>query len=151
MTVDVRAAIIALDKLMADLDTATRAGVSAGADRVQTLGRAYVPHTSGRGDGELAPSIVVTGPSPTGAVEYTALVGPTVDYGRIREIGGHIPGRKKVMTHPFLRWEIDGKPIFARKVYQHGAKYMLHAVEDVRPVFQNGIVAPKWASAVRRV
>lgn len=149
MPVDASAAIAALDELMVLLDAATHDGVSEGADMVQRIARAGVPETSGRGSGQLAASIMVTGPGPTGAASYVAKVGPTTVYGRIREIGGAIPGRKG-MTHPFLRWEANGRVYYAREVHQHGAKYLLHAVETVRPQFPN-IMVKRWRRAIESV
>jgi hypothetical protein len=150
VAVDVDAAVTALDALMVALDDATREGVADGAARVQRLGRTYVPETSGRGSGQLASSITVTGPYPSGLGSHTAKVGPTTVYGRIREIGGQIPGRRTVMTHPFLRWEANGRTFFARKVHQKGGKYMLRAVIDVRPQFQD-ICARRWRHAIESV
>jgi len=143
--VDTSAAVAALTQLAVLIDAATKDGVADGADLVQGLGRTYAPHLSG----ELASSITITGPAATGPAEYTAKVGPTMVYGRIREIGGAIPGRKG-MTHPFLRWSYGGHWVFKHKVHQHGAKYMLHAVEDVRPQFRS-IVARRWANAIDSV
>jgi hypothetical protein len=71
-------------------------------------------------------------------------------YGRIREIGGRIPGRRTVMTHPFLRWYWNGHPVFKRFVDQKGAKYMLHSVEAVRPQFP-GIMIKRWRNAIESV
>lgn len=146
MPVDVSAAVAALDELMVLLDAATHDGVSDGADMVQRLGRSFAPKLSD----QMASSITVTGPSPTGVASYVAMVGPTVVYGRIREIGGSIPGRNKVMTHPFLRWSYNGHWVFKRKVVQTGAKYLLHAVEGVRPQFP-GIMVRRWTAAIESV
>lgn len=145
MAVEAEGAIAALDRLMVSLHEATHDGVEDGAKAVQDGARAFAPHLSG----ELAGSITITGPTPTGVASYAALVGPTVVYGRIRELGGPIPGRRTVMTHPYLRWYWEGRPVFKRKVHQHGTHYLLHAVEEVRPRFRD-MCARRWAEAIRR-
>jgi len=145
MPVDARDAIAALDKLIADLEAATKDGVDDAAHQLQGLVRENAPHLSG----ELAATVAVTGPYPI-VRGYAAKVGPTLIYGRIRELGGRIPGERKVMTHPFLRWYQDGKPVFARSVRQKGSRYVLRSVEEFRPQMRN-VLMRHWANAMRMV
>ena len=145
MAVDAKDAIAALDQLITDLEHATKAGVGEGADMLQGIIRENAPHLSG----ELATSVAVTGPYPV-VGGYIAKVGPTLIYGRIRELGGRIPGSKTVMTHPYLRWFQDGKPIFAKSVHQRGSRYVLRSYEIYKPQHRN-VLMRHWANAMRMV
>lgn len=143
---DAKAAIAALDHLVELISDATRDAVDEGATAMQTEGQGFAPHLSGA----LAASITITGPYPSGVAGFTALVGPTVVYGRIREIGGPIPGRKTTMDHPYLRWMWNGRPVFKKKVHQHGTGYMLRADTLVRARF-NDICVRHWTQAITQV
>ena len=158
MPVDVDAATAALDKLAADLIEATRDAVGDGAEWVRMAARAEAPMQIGT----LKASIIVDGPrlsatvsglwkaAPRGPGSFAAKVGPTVVYGRIREIGGRIPGRGHAMTHPYLRWFYMGRPVFRHVVGQKGSHYMLKAYSEFEPQFR-GMCIRRWSNAINSV
>lgn len=141
MVVDVSATVAALDDLQAAIQRATREAVADAAEQIQRGARANVAKLSG----ELAASISVTGPYPAGASTWAADIGPTTVYGRIQEIGGPIPGRRTVMTHPYLRWYSDGRPIFKRKVHHPARPYLKPAAEATD---FDAICRRHWADAL---
>jgi phage gpG-like protein len=103
-----------------------------GAEAVGVHGRALAPRRTGR----LASSIVVT------RVGDRALVGPTVVYGRIRELGGEILPR----NHAHLKFIYHGKLIFAKRVMQGGTHYMQRALAMSGPdIYREAYLT--WAEA----
>src|ERR1035437_4806320 len=104
----------AIDAMMARVLAATEDSVKEGADKVTELARAKIK----TGSGKLAESILTTGPSPTGATSFEALVGPTVVYGRIHELGGVIHPK----DHPYLAF--SGVDYNTANRYGPGMKYM---------------------------
>lgn len=158
MPIDVSKTVAALDVLAARFKEAARSATGDGAYAIRDGARELAP----LGIGTLRASIIVDGPRqassvpglvaslPHGDAVYAAKIGPTVVYGRIREIGGRIPGRRKAMIHPYLRWQHDGHWVFRRSVYQHGTGYLRHATEMVVPRV-NGFVRDRLTTAIRSI
>lgn len=155
MPVEVAATIAGLEAWLDRMRAATRDAVAEGASEINWLARANAPiglPTPGR----LKASIRVTGPYPLSRDAYAAKVGPTVVYGRIRELGGHIWPH----GHPFLAFQWAQAPptmrrlpdgrVLARHVYQRGRPYLKPATEVVRARFR-GIAERHWAAATLEV
>jgi phage gpG-like protein len=68
---------------------------------------------------DLAVSVVVDESPADGEAE----VGPTTDYGRIQELGGHMTG------HPYMRWVEDGRVHYSRGHDLPARPYLLPATE----------------------
>lgn len=148
MGVSVRDTQAALDILALRMDNAAKGAAGDAARKDRDRARGLAPHLSGA----LAGSILVDGPRninsmtgidigvPRGEHVYAAKVGPTVVYGRIREIGGAIPGRRTVMTHPYLRWTYNGHYVFKKHSPQKGTKYLLRATAATIPYFNKAMV-----------
>lgn len=119
--VDVNAAIAALVDIQAAMDAACREIVVDGAHIVQAASMGFAPVGDRPGGGQLRRSIDVKGPMPSPLGGWEAKVGPTVIYGRQRELGGAIfPVRAKA-----LHWvDAAGVEHFALRVYQHPEPYM---------------------------
>ena len=144
MPVDVSRTVAALDELQAAIQLATREAVADAAEQIQRGARERVAKLSG----ELAASIRIEGPLPAGPSMWSAKIGPTTVYGRIQEIGGPIPGRRTVMSHPYLRWYSNGRPVFKRKVHHPARPYLRPAAEAVD---FDGICRRHWADAILSV
>ena len=144
MAVDVSRTVAALDELQHLIEVATREAVADGAEQIQRLARANVAKLSG----DLAASISITGPYPASPSVWGAQIGPTTVYGRIQEIGGPIPGRRTVMSHPYLRWYSNGHPVFKRKVHYPAHPYLRPAVEAAD---FDAICRRHWADAIEAV
>ena len=141
----------AIDNLQRLLVEATAKASLEGGMLVEGLAKANAPVKTGT----LKRSIDTSGPRPTGAVEFTTLVGPTVIYGRLRELGGWIPGGatpqpKTDASRPqWLHWVDEaGGEHFARLVHQTGRPYLKPAVEASRARFR-ALCANRWAGAIR--
>lgn len=122
--------IAALDALIHRIDSATKASVrdSIGAVESKAKGLAHVK------TGAMRRSILPTPVMPAGPHVFTAMVGPTVVYGRQKELGGHIfPVRARALR--FL--DRDGHVVFRSHVYQHPIPFLKPGFEatDVRGVF----------------
>lgn len=69
-------------------------------------------------------------------------VGPTTDYGRIQELGGHMTG------HPFMRWFENGRWYRSRGHDLPARPYLLPATETVVDGGElTGIYYKHWAEA----
>lgn len=169
----------AMDALIARSLEAMRSVVGDAAHDIQVGGRAIAPVRLGT----LRASIKVDGPreastvpdlpkaTPRGPAVFAARVGPTVVYGRIREVGGNVPGLKTRMDGNWLRWWWHGRPVFwnvgaysytikktGRTVYrkgrgrqmQHGAPYLRIATDPVRDAFVPMVVR-KLTAAIEEV
>jgi len=140
----------AIDALIASVIEATAKATMDGAMLVKSLAQAEAPHKTGR----LAGSIDVTGPGPTGSASFEALVGPTVVYGRLRELGGWIPGGASPQPKPpgkrdWLHWVDEaGNGHFSKLVYQTGRPYLKPAVEGAELRFRS-ILANRVGDAIR--
>lgn len=163
MAIETRAAQAALDDLIDRVTRATSAAVVEGAALIEREAKGNAPVDTGT----LWRSIDIEGPRRTGVARYSADVGPTVVYGRIRELGGDIypstqrtfvgwgvdrRGRPyKIYRGGLLRWfDPTGHPIFASHVHQAGRPYLKPATEAVRLRFR-GIAARHWGSAIRGI
>lgn len=132
MGVDVSRTLAALGDLGKRMDTAAFNTVKDGLDLIQLSARAKAPvgtpGNSTNAPGDLGRSIEVEGPAGDGGI-YSGKVGPTVIYGRQRELGGDIyksPGWMKFM------WGDKGLT-FAHHVYQKPEPYLKPATEEQLP------------------
>ena len=148
MAGDASEAIRAIDDLIERLESATEAATREGIGVFEGAAKSNAPIKTGT----LRRSIFVTGPIRTAMYRWTARVGPTVVYSRIRELGGVI--RAKHLTADgrpgFLRWvDAAGRPHFAREVTQRGTHYVKRGVEEtasrVRAIFYE-----HWLEAIGR-
>lgn len=136
MPIQVQATKDGIDRLLAALPQATaRVSVSM-AEEVQRDARANLEDPMG----PLAESILLEGPDQVGSTEYMTKAGPTLVYGRQRELGGTI----EPVSHTFLTahyrapgywmWDFgDGRglrDVFALSVHQEGQFYLKRAVEE---------------------
>lgn len=121
---DVAQTIAGIDALIAALDDATRQITADAAHIIQAKSMKEAPvgvaGNSTNMPGDLRRSIMVTGPHGGDGV-YEALVGPTVVYGRQRELGGAI----YPVVARFLRFTKFGHVYYRRRVYQEPNPYML--------------------------
>ena len=159
MTVETGAAERALDRLIGLIDAATFDIAKTGSEEVGRAARANAPNLSG----QLAASIVEEAPTNVGTrygmagvhagpYFWTAKVGPTVVYGRIRALGGDIPkkGHRASTPHGYLKWYWEGRPVFKKRVHQGGNKYLLNALEDYEAAFLQ-MATNRWAAAIEAV
>ena len=126
----------AIDRLILLLDSATSEGVAKSAEAVREKAAALAPKgvegNSTDPPGHLAQSILVSGPVGGGG-EYAAQVGPTVVYGRQRELGGPIfPD-----VAPLLVFTKFGTVYRVASVYQKGEPYLRPAVLETMLVMHN--------------
>jgi hypothetical protein len=131
--VDVAGTIAGLRALAQRIDQATQAIAADAIHLYQLAGIANAPvgdypDNSTNPPGDLARSIDVQGPRGADGI-YEAEVGPTVIYGRQRELGGTIFAKSAGALH-FFRY---GDEIFTRSVTQVGSHYMLRAWDQVTP------------------
>lgn len=142
------AALAAIDKLIARLDKETAKGVAEGMLRLEASAKGLAPIGPSHGGGwpgDLRRSIESEGPTPLGFARYVGRVGPTVVYGRIRELGGDI----RPVRAPRLRWRDDsGVWRSAMFVHQDGQPYMFPATELLRRDFER-IMSRHWSAAIR--
>jgi hypothetical protein len=131
-SVDVDATIEGLDRLSSRVDEATGQITEDALKLFQASGRVNAPiGTEGNTTnepGDLKESIVVLGPYGIEG-EYEGEVGPTVIYGRQRELGGPIFKFDGFMV---FHWGARGWT-YAHQVEQEGAHYMLKGYIQVRP------------------
>lgn len=134
------ATIAAIDALIERIRENTRQAVVDAQIDVMTAAQRNAPVVTGT----LRRSIIPDQPIEVEDEVWRGRVGPTVIYGRIRELGGHIyPKRVR-----FLRWYgPDGKPVFARHVYQHGRPYLRPAVDEVGPLIREHVIV-RMAEAI---
>lgn len=141
--ITVAATIAALDLLGNRLDEATKQITGDAAHIVQAEAMHEAPTgvygNSTNEPGDLKRSIDVTGPHGNQG-SYLARVGPTVVYGRQRELGGDI--YPKVGD---LRFEKFGTVVFTAHVYQKPNPYMLRgemaAIPKIEAVAQARLAA----------
>ena len=133
MPIDVSATVAALEDISVRLDSHTAYGLGASLVLVQAAARTNVTKRTG----ELAASITVNGPFPSGPTQWSGTVAPTVIYGRIHELGGWIvPHGHKYLAFqwpghgdfPILK---DGR-VLVHEVYQHPKPYLKPAVDEVK-------------------
>ena len=122
MTADVKACVAGLERLSKNMDATMRRITDKALGDVQAGGRTFAPiGTPGNTTappGTLKESILTQGPRGADGL-YTGEVGPTMIYGRQRELGGHIyPKRAK-----HLRFTKFGETVYTLHVYQRGQFY----------------------------
>ena len=141
MPINVGGTIAGLDALGLRIDGATRQATADALHLFQAAGMLNAPvgtpGNSTNAPGDLARSIDVEGPEGGDGV-YAGEVGPTVVYGRQRELGGTI-----FKLDGFMHFFTDGgghyaetvfgggPEVFTHVVHQFGAHYMLRAWDDV--------------------
>ncbi len=125
---EVAATVAGLAALVGGMGTACREIVVEGAHMVQAAAMGLAPVGDRPGAGQLRRSINVKGPLPS-VLGWEAKVGPTVIYGRQRELGGPIfPVRAKA-----LHWvDAAGVGHLASHVYQHPEPYMKPGLAQTR-------------------
>ena len=132
MGIDVSGTIAGLDLLAKRVDQATRQIVADVAHLFQAAGIDEAPvgvsGNSTNAPGDLRRSIDVQGPTGRDGI-YEALVGPTVVYGRQRELGGAI----YPVTATFLRFEKFGVVYYRTRVFQEANPYMKRGYVQTLP------------------
>lgn len=141
MPIETEAAIAALDAMTSRVRSATVKAVVDSAVVVQRLAVINAPVV----DGELRRSIKITGPQVAGRDRWAAYVGPTVVYGRQRELGGHLyPKRVAWMRWldtawkypPLHRFPKSPDWAYSQHVYQKPEPYLKPAVEQALPMIR---------------
>jgi hypothetical protein len=94
--------------------------------------------------GTLRRSIHIVEVTQTGPGRWLATAGPSVIYGRFRDLGGTIVPKNVSM----LRFAIDGQIVFAHSVTQKGSFYMEKGLDDLEGAIE-GIFAAAWDEAMR--
>lgn len=130
---DVDATIAALDALMERVDDATGQIVADGLHLIQAASMGFAPvgvtGNSTNAPGDLRRSIIVEGPARVGDHQWTGRVGPTVIYGRQRELGGAIYPQ----TARSLVFTKFGTTYYRQRVYQHPQPYMKPGADAAIP------------------
>lgn len=132
ISIDVVGTIAGLDAMAARIEAATDELVGNALHMFQAAAMAAAPvgdpDNSTNAPGDLRRSIDVEGPHGADGI-YAGEVGPTVIYGRQRELGGDIyPVRAKALV--FSRF---GVTVFTRHVFQVGSHYMERAYNETIP------------------
>lgn len=118
------AAAAAIDALIARIREATRRAVADETALVESAAKSFAPVMTGT----LRRSILPTPTHPLAPSVFEALVGPTVVYGRQKELGGHIrPVRAPELVFFWLR---QGRWVHTQHVYQHPQPFMKPGVEQ---------------------
>ena len=133
MPIDVRATQAALDEMLSTLPQATARVSREMGEQV----RGAAMHELKDPIGPLAESMLVTGPDLVGSYEYRTRTGPTLVYGRQRELGGPInPVNGSVLTAHYRApgyWTWEGADVFTDHVFQTGQHYLKRGVEISLP------------------
>lgn len=150
MPIDVHATQAALDEMLATLPQATARVSREMGEQV----RGAAMHELKDPIGPLAESILVTGPDLTGAYRYRTRTGPTLVYGRQRELGGHIvPVDANLLTAHYRDpgyWTWQGADVFTDHVFQVGQHYLKRGVEISLPRLR--MIAERiWNNWLRQV
>lgn len=141
MPIDVSRTLAGLDALTLRINDATLQSVADSLHLFQASGMLHAPigrpGNSTNAPGDLARSIDVEGPVGGDGV-YAGQVGPTVIYGRLRELGGDIykdDGYMHFFTDGgghYAEGVFGGGPeVYTHHVHQFGAHYMLQAWDEV--------------------
>lgn len=153
MAIDDRAAQDALDRLLASLLPSAAQVSSEMADAAQHAAQANLEDPLG----PLAESIRKEGPDQIGTYTYRTRVGPTLIYGRQRELGGPIdqkPDGPLLTAHyrdpGYWTWDFGRgeEDVFASHVFQFGQHYLKRGVEASMPAFLH-IARKVWGNLVR--
>jgi hypothetical protein len=154
MAIDDADAQRALDRLIAIAAPASARVSEEMAREVQGAARANLKDPIG----PLAESILMSGPDIIETSAYRTRVGPTLEYGRQRELGGHIyPKERDVLTAAhrapgYWMWDYDDglgeRNVFTHEVFQVGQHYLKRGVEISMPQLLR-IATRIWAEAMR--
>lgn len=126
------AAAAAIDALIARLGESMRRAVGDETGAIESAAKALAPIKTGT----LRRSILPTVAHPVGPFTYEALVGPTVVYGRQKELGGHIfPVRARALR--FIAR--DGALVYTQHVYQHPQPFLKPGTAVASPRFRTYI------------
>jgi hypothetical protein len=123
--------IAGLDAWVERVQDATHGIAREGAHVLRDMAAGTAPKLSG----QLASTIL---PIQTGPNEWR--VGPTVIYGRIRELGGLIEAK----DGKWLRFVYHGRQVYARRAWQRGTHYMRRALGVFAGRYEE-IAWRKWA------
>ncbi|MGB6771190.1 MAG: hypothetical protein WBF51_04215 [Candidatus Dormiibacterota bacterium] len=153
----------ALDRLVVAAVQSTPVAVSQAATIVQSQARDNASHRPGPnvGLGNLKRSIITgagatAGPMTPGVARlgpflWSSVVGPTVIYGRIQELGGHVyphhMARSGSGRPGMLSWVADGRRIYARHVYIPARPYLSPALTSSQAAIQQRFY-DVWATAL---
>ena len=147
MPIEVDACIAGLARLAKRVETATAEIAMEGAFLVEAAAKGDAPVLTGT----LRRSIDVKGPHMLGPFAFSADVGPTVVYGRMRELGGWIPGGAVPRPKPpgtSLYWvDSSGGQHFASLVHQHGRPYLRPALVASVEKYHD-LAARRWNEAL---
>ena len=123
MAIEVKDCIAGIEKLSENLDSTMHRITKRALETIQVAGASFAPvGTPGNTTnppGDLKRSIDVEGPR-GGDGLYGGEVGPTVIYGRQRELGGHLYA-KRARYMRFVKW---GVVYYRKHVYQFPHPYM---------------------------
>lgn len=152
MPIDDRAAQEALDRLLVALPASAAQVSKEMADITTMAGRGHLKDPLG----PLAESIHEEGPDQIGAYAYRTRTGPTLDYGRQRELGGPIdPVNKTILTAAhrapgYWMWDFGHGlvDVFTHHVDQVGQHYLKRGVEDSFPEYLR-IARRVWGTLMR--
>lgn len=154
MPIDVSDAQTALNRLLTILLPATARVTYEMAGEVSDEARSQLTDPLG----PLAESILLTGPDQIGAYSYQTRTGPTLVYGRQRELGGPIEPVSRIFLTAAFRdpgywtWDYgDGRgevDVFALSVFQEGQHYLKRGVELSMPKLAR-IALQIWGDALR--
>lgn len=152
MPIDDRAAQAALDRLIAALPQSAARVSSEMGQETQRAARNNLDDPLG----PLADSVLPEGPDQIGTSAYRTRVGPTLVYGRQRELGGTIePTSSTFLTAHFRdpgywMWNFGHGlvDVFALNVYQEGQHYLKRGVEESIPAYLR-IARRVWGDVLR--
>jgi hypothetical protein len=122
--IDASATIAALTVLSGRFEADAKQVTEMALEQVRNLGALWapagIPGNSTNAPGDLKRSIDISPIVRIREGEYTGRVGPTVIYGRQRELGGHIYPRRARVLH---FWKF-GQEVYTHHVYQPPHPYM---------------------------
>ena len=154
----------ALDRLVAAAVQSTPVAVAQAAVIVQGRARDNASHRPGPNviSADLRRSIItgagatagpmVPGVARLGPFLWSSVVGPTVIYGRIQELGGHVyphhMARSGSGRPGMLSWIVDGRRIYARHVYIPARPYLSPALASSQGAIEQRFY-DIWGAALR--
>jgi hypothetical protein len=145
-TSDMQAAVDRLaDRANAAVELATRRGIAffvgAAMAHAPVAKSVQAPRHVG---GTLRRSIHIVEVTQIGPGRWLATAGPSVIYGRFRDLGGTIHAK----NGPYLKFQIDGNWVQVESVTQTGSFYMEKALDDLEGAIE-GIFATAWSEVMR--
>jgi hypothetical protein len=154
MPIDVRATQDGIDRLIAALPASAAHVSSEMASEAQRATRANLTDPLG----PLAESVLPEGPDQIGTFSYRTRLGPTLVYGRQRELGGSIePVTQTYLTASnrapgYWMWDYGHgrglEEVFALNVFQEGQHYLKRGVEQSIPAFMS-LARRVWGELMR--